>query len=56
MGTGQNGKLEVDENFLEKMRKNAVEVVAQITPEAIEIYNKKVQAGKRVNALIHTTC
>jgi len=56
VGTGQDGKLEVDKNFLEKMRKNSVKVIAQITPEAIKIYNEKVKAGKRVNALIHTTC
>jgi len=56
IGTGQDGKLEVDKNFLEKMRKSSVKVITQITPEAIKIYNEKVEAGKRVNALIHTTC
>jgi len=56
IGTGQDGKLEVDENFLDRMEEEGVEVIAEVTPEAIKIYNQKVKAGKRVNALIHTTC
>lgn len=56
VGTGQDGKLEVDKNFLERVKEKGVEIIAQITPEAIKIYNEKAQAGKRVNALIHTTC
>jgi hypothetical protein len=56
IGTGQDGKLEVDESFLEKMKEKGIEVIAGITPEAIKAYNEKRKAGKRVNALIHTTC
>jgi len=56
IGTGQDGMMEVDEDILEDLKKRNIEVITEITPEAIKIYNGKVKAGKRVNALIHTTC
>ena len=56
VGTGQEGVLKAEEDFLEKMEKAKVEVIIAITPKAIEIYNEKAEEGKRVNALIHTTC
>lgn len=56
VGTGQNGVLQVEKIFLERLRKAGVEVVAAITPEAIRIYNEKTKQGKKVNTLIHTTC
>lgn len=33
-----------------------IELIVAKTPEAIKIYNEKVKEGKKVNALIHTTC
>lgn len=56
IGTGQDGMLEVEEVFVEKMKARGIEVISMKTPEAIKIYNEKIKAGKRVNALIHTTC
>ena len=56
VGTGQSGVLQVEQEFLNQMRENGVEVITDITPKAIEIYNEKIEQGKRVNALIHTTC
>lgn len=56
IGTGQDGKLEVDKDFIDKIKRKGVETIAEITPEAIKTYNEKVKSGKRVNALIHTTC
>lgn len=56
VGTGQDGKLEVDKDFLARVQEENVEILAAVTPEAIRIYNEKVKAGKRVNALIHTSC
>lgn len=56
VGTGQDGKLEIDKDFLDKMKGKGIEVIAEVTPEAIKIYNERVRAGKRVNALIHSTC
>ena len=56
IGTGQEGVLKPEKDFLEQMEKAKVEVITAITSKAIEIYNKKTEEGKRVNALIHTTC
>ncbi len=56
VGTGQNGAMEVDENFSNEMNKEGIEVIIAETPKAILIYNDQVKLGKRVNALIHTTC
>ncbi|MCX6730021.1 MAG: MTH938/NDUFAF3 family protein [Candidatus Portnoybacteria bacterium] len=54
--TGQNGAMEVDENFSNEINKKGIEVIIAKTPEAIEAYNEKTRNRKRVNALIHTTC
>ena len=56
VGTGQSGVLQVEEMFLEQMRRAGIKVVAAITPEAIKVYNEKAKQGKKINALIHTTC
>lgn len=56
IGTGQSGVLKVEKEFLEQMEKVNVEVMLALTPEAIKIYNQRIEKGKRVNALIHTTC
>ncbi len=58
IGTGQNGAMEVDKPAanLRKQAGKEIEVITAETPKAIEIYNQKTKQGKRVNALIHTTC
>lgn len=56
IGTGQSGMLNVDQNFCDKTKNSGVEIITNITPKAIKIYNEKVKEGRRVNALIHTTC
>lgn len=56
IGTGQDGLLEVEDDFLNKMQKQNIKVISTKTPEAIKIFNEHLKAGKRINALIHTTC
>ena len=56
IGTGQEGVLKPEKDFLEQMERVKVEVITAITPKAIEIYNEETEKGKQVNALIHTTC
>jgi len=56
IGTGQNGMLAVDTKVIETISKKGIELIIEKTPEVIITYNKKIQEGKRVNALIHTTC
>ena len=54
VGTGQAGVLKVDNNIIEKLRKNA-ELLILKTPEIVKRFNE-LSKDKKVNALIHTTC
>lgn len=56
IGTGQNGAMALDKETIEKLQNKKTEVIIETTPKIIEIYNNQVKLGKRVNALIHTTC
>jgi len=56
IGTGQDGAMAIDDEIVKKFRELSIETITDITPKAIEIYNEKIKQGKRVNALIHTTC
>jgi hypothetical protein len=56
IGTGQNGAMSVDEDSAKKLKAKSSELIIAETPQAIEIYNEQVKLGKKVNALIHTTC
>lgn len=56
IGTGQNGAMKLDKETIQKLQSKGAEVIFDATPRIIEIYNDQVKFGKRVNALIHTTC
>ena len=56
VGTGQNGAMEVNEDFSNEVQKKGIELIIEKTPEAIKIYNERIKKRKRINALIHTTC
>ena len=56
IGTGTSGMLTVPEEIKERAKKEGIHLDIALTPEAVEIYNRRVEEGKRVNALIHTTC
>jgi len=56
VGTGQNGAMEVDDKLVDKFKALSIETIIDVTPKIIEIYNDQIKLGKRVNALMHTTC
>ena len=56
IATGQDGAMAVDDELVSKFSKISKEVIVEKTPKAIEVYNDQVKLGKKVNALIHTTC
>lgn len=56
IGTGQDGKLELDQSLAEEIKSKGIELIVEKTPRAIEIYNEKAKSGNLINALIHTTC
>lgn len=56
IGNGWNEAMEVSQKLKVKSQKAKIELKVLRTPEAVEEYNRLVAEGKRVNALIHTTC
>lgn len=56
IANGWNGVLKVDDIFKKKAAKAGVELKVVLTPKVVKEYNQLIQAGKQVNALIHTTC
>jgi len=56
IGTGWAGVLNVSEELKAKSEKLQIGLRVLRTPKAVEEYNKLRGEGKRVNALIHTTC
>lgn len=56
IANGFNGILKVEKDFSKKVAKAGAELLIDLTPQAVKKYNLLVAAGKRVNALIHTTC
>ena len=56
VGNGQSGVLEVTEEVREKIETSGVELRILLTSQAISEFNKLYSSGKKVNALIHTTC
>lgn len=56
IANGFEGILEVNEKFKERSAKSGTELKILKTPTAVEEFNRLSQKGKRINALIHTTC
>ncbi|WP_456435992.1 Mth938-like domain-containing protein [Methanopyrus sp.] len=56
VGTGQSGVLSVTDEAREFCEERGMELVEAPTPEAIERYNELKDEGKKVAAVIHTTC
>lgn len=56
IGNGWDGILEVSEELRTKSEELEIEIKILRTPKAVEEFNQLVEEGKRVNALIHTTC
>src|SRR3989344_1518623 len=56
IGDGFQGVLAVEPKVMEKLQKSGAEIIIAHSPAAIHKYNELVKQGKKVNALIHTTC
>lgn len=56
IANGWGGVLKVDEKLKMKTEKLGIKLEVLRTPEAVKKYNWLVEEGKKVNALIHTTC
>lgn len=56
IGSGWQGVLKVSPEFQAKCEKMGVKLQILTTPKAVAEYNRLIAEGKKVNALIHTTC
>lgn len=56
IANGFQGALEVEPKVMEKFKKSGAEILVLHSPLAIHKYNELIKQGKKVNALIHTTC
>lgn len=56
IGNGLNSAMKVEPQMLEHLQKSGVKILVLQSPIAISKYNDLVKQGRRVNALIHTTC
>lgn len=56
VASGWSGRLRVDKKFADKIAQKGIALQVFLTPKAVAEYNRLVSMGRRVNALIHTTC
>jgi len=56
IAAGWTGILKVDEEFKKQIGKVGTELRTILTPKIVAEYNRLVGEGRKVNALIHTTC
>lgn len=60
LGTGWAGVLKVNSKLNPpaggQISKLGIEIKALKTPKAVQEYNRLTEQGKKVNALLHTTC
>lgn len=56
LSSGQGGVMEISQEVKEKLASSGAEIKILLTPQAVSEFNKLSFEGKRVNALIHTTC
>lgn len=56
IASGWSGLVKIDEEFKNRLKEKDIELQVILTPKVVERYNQLIKEGKRVNALIHTTC
>lgn len=56
LSSGQAGSMKIGDEVKEKLASTGAEIKILLTPVAIREFNRLSFLGKRVNALIHTTC
>lgn len=56
IGTGALGKMEVPAEVTQSLNKKGIEVIAQMTGQAWDIFNQLVKQGKKVVGIFHLTC
>jgi hypothetical protein len=56
IGKGQPGYMKVTESLRKRLEKNDIELIVEQTSDAIQTFNRLIQAGKQVSAGFHVGC
>ncbi len=56
LGTGQHGVVKVPDEVTEAAEEKKIDLFIDTSPKAVQIFNSFVTEGKRVVAVIHSTC
>ena len=56
VGKGQPGYMRVTESLKEHLNKNDIELIVEQTSDAIKIFSRLLQEGKRVSGGFHVGC
>lgn len=55
-GTGTNGRMRPNSDLKGFLDARGIALIAEANPRAVEIYNRKLEAGVNVGACFHLTC
>lgn len=56
VGTGQSGCVRIDDDATREASRRGVNVIGDITPRALKLYNEAADAKRRVAGAFHVTC
>jgi hypothetical protein len=56
IGTGAEGLMEVPQTTKDKLKQGDIELIQEKTPDAVEIFNRKIEKGVKVVGAFHLTC
>ena len=56
IGTGVDGLVHIQKEVIKFASEKGIELVIESTKKACEVYNRLKKEGKKVNAIIHSTC
>ena len=56
VGKGQPGYMRVTESLKEHLKKNDIELIVEQTSDAIKIFSRLMQEGKRISGGFHVGC
>ena len=56
IANGWSGFLKVEDDFKKEVKKKGIKLETVLTPQVVKKYHQLIKEGRKVNALIHTTC
>ena len=56
IGTGASGVMRVSKDVFTKAKELGIEVISQLTSEAVKSFNSCLNQGKKVAGAFHLTC